>query len=148
METCTKVDRTKFFSKAEEDHNTYCEKKGNPYSWDPCSTAEGCKFEHPLGGFLGGIEQGLGGRKGRCVLNKGETLSSAYINGGFGFGKICLSREFTRLILLLLFPPSYIFLNERETGFKNKGAILMNFILTCLFYFPGLIHALIYKDNR
>ena len=27
-------------------------------------------------------------------------------------------------------------------GFKNPNRIIMNFILTALFYFPGLIHAL------
>lgn len=137
LEGCSGLSRNDYLSKSEKEHLKYCEGKGNPF--DPlngCSNAEGCKY----------MWFKKGGKK--CTLNVGGSLSNSYINGGFGFGKLCLSREFTRLILLILFPPFYIFLNEKETGFKNKGALLMNFILTCLFYFPGLIHALMYKDKR
>lgn len=129
LEGCSGLSRNDYLSKSEKEHLKYCEgKKKNPFE---CSTSEGCKIVN-----------------GNCTLNVGGTLSNSYINGGFGFGKLCLSREFTRLILLILFPPFYIFLNEKENGFKNKGALIMNFILTCLFYFPGLIHALMYKHNR
>ena len=132
LEGCSGLSRNDYLSKSEKEHLEYCKSRGRPFDFNrACLTAEGCKYVN-----------------GSCTLNVGGSLSNAYINGGFGFGKLCLSREFTRLILLILFPPFYIFLNEKETGFKNKGALIMNFILTCLFYFPGLIHALMYKDRR
>ena len=31
---------------------------------------------------------------------------------------------------------------KKKNGFKDVGIIIKNFILTCLFYFPGMIHAL------
>ena len=132
LEGCSGLSRNDYLSKSEKEHHNYCKGRGHPlHPINACKNAEGCKY--------------VGGR---CELNVGGSLSNSYINGGFGFGKLCLSREFTRLILLILFPPLYVFLNEKETGFKNKGAIIMSFIMTCLFYFPGLIYALIYKDKR
>ena len=143
IEGCSGVSKDKYLSKSERAHKEYCESKGSLYHpFNACSPAEGCKYVHDLGNF--GIYEG----GGKCTLNVGDSLSNAYINGGIGFGKLCLSREFTRVILLLLFPPLYVFLNERENDFKNKGAILMSFILTCIFYFPGLIYTLMYKQNR
>jgi len=114
-------------TKDEKEHDKHCKDQ----SKNLCSLAEGCRYSN-----------------GECRLNVGRTLSNAYINGGFGFGKLCLSKEFTRLILLILFPPSYVFIHEYETGFKNKRAILLSFIYTCLFYFPGLIYTLLYKHRR
>ena len=132
LEGCSGLSRSDYLSREERIHESYCKEKGHPlHPTNGCLTAEGCKYSG-----------------GKCKLNIGGTLSNAYINGGFGFGKLCLSREFTRLILLILFPPFYVFLNEKESGFKNKGAIIMSFIMTCLFYFPGLIYALMYKHNR
>lgn len=144
LKGCSGVSRDKFLSKSEKEHKAYCESRKGPYHpFKACLNAEGCKYEHKYGGMIGGITGG-----GTCKLNMGGSLSNAYINGGFGFGKLCLSREFTRLILLILFPPFYVFLNEKENGFKNKGAIVMSFIMTCFFYFPGLIHGLMYKHRR
>tara|TARA_A100001035_G_scaffold242649_1_gene209285 strand:+ start:82 stop:507 length:426 start_codon:yes stop_codon:yes gene_type:complete len=139
MEGCTNVNKSDFLSKSEKKHEEYCkfvdpatgERRGSPTSWNPCSKAEGCIWED-----------------GECKLNVGGSLSNAYINGGFGFGKLCLSKEFTRLIILIIFPPAYVIINENETGFKNKGAIIMSFVMTCLFYFPGLIYTLMYKHRR
>ena len=134
---CSGISKDKYLSKSERAHKEYCEDKSTGYSvFNTCSRAEGCK--------IGKDENG----EEKCLLNVGDSLSNAYINGGIGFGKLCLSREFTRVILLLLFPPLYVFLNERENDFKNKSAILMSFILTCIFYFPGLIYTLMYKQHR
>ena len=69
------------------------------------------------------------------------------MTGGFGFGKLCLDKEFTRLILLFLFPPLYIIVKEREKGFPNKSEIILSFIYTSIFYIPGVIHALVYKHT-
>ena len=143
MGTCTKLDKNKYLNKSEREHLAYCESKNkSDHPFDICSAAEGCKLEHEYGSFIGAFAGG-----GKCTLNKGETLSSAYISGGFGFGKLCLNKEFTRTILLLIFPPSYVFIKEMEKGFTNKGAIIMSFIYTCIFYFPGLIYTLMYKHG-
>ncbi len=132
LDGCTNETIDKYYSSSERVHEAYCKSKNTPYDpMNACSTAEGCIYLND-----------------ECQLNSGKTLASAYINGGFGFGKLCLSKEFTRLILLILFPPLYIFVNEQETGFKNKMTILKSFVYTCLFYFPGLIHALMYKHRR
>ena len=143
IQGCSGVSKDKYLSKSEKEHQRHCESREGPFHhMKPCSSAEGCVYEHEYGGFIGGFAGG-----GKCKLNTGETLSSAYINGGFGFGKLCLSKEFTRLILMLLFPPSYVFIKEWEKGFTNKGAIIMSFIYTCIFYFPGLIYTLMYKHG-
>ncbi len=133
IQGCSGVSKDTYLNKSEKEHQMYCKTKENPFNpLNACSTAEGCKYD-------------WGAKK--CNLNTGETLSSAYINGGFGFGKLCLSKEFTRLILMILFPPSYVFIKEWEKGFTNKGAIIMSFIYTCIFYFPGLIYTLMYKHG-
>lgn len=134
VEGCSGLNVSTYFNKSEKKHDSYCKDREHPFHYDkPCSTSEGCVYDW---------------ESESCSLDTNSTLAGAYLNGGFGFGKLCLDREFTRLILMILFPPLYIILSEYERGFTNKSAILMNFILTSIFYVPGLIHALVYKDNR
>ena len=132
--SCSGLNINSYFNRNERKHDSYCSGRNMPLHWDkPCSTSEGCVYNWSTG---------------TCSLDTNTTLAGAYINGGFGFGKLCLDREFTRLILMFIFPPIYVILSEYDRGFPNKKAILMNFILTSFFYVPGLIHALVYKDNR
>lgn len=70
------------------------------------------------------------------------TAFEQFMYGGFGYGKICYPAGLGQLIVTVLFPPAGVFYEEYKTGFKNPNRIIMNFILTALFYFPGLIHAL------
>jgi len=123
---CSGLSINNYLSKSENDHLNYCKNK----SRHGCLGSEGCKWEN-----------------GTCNLNLNKSLGSAYINGGFGFGKLCLDHEFTRLIIMFIFPPAYIFLREKQNGFKNKREIILSFIYTSLFYIPGLIHALQYKHS-
>ena len=125
---CSGLDIKDYFSKSEMEHHRYCNRHGANFF--ECIRSEGCMIQN-----------------GQCVLNIGQSLGSAYINGGFGFGKLCLDHEFTRLILMFLFPPAYVYLKESERGFADKRAIILSIIYTSLFYVPGLIHALQYKHS-
>jgi uncharacterized membrane protein YqaE (UPF0057 family) len=128
-----------YLTKAKKDHKTYCEEKGHPINSfsenGPCLGSEGCAWSNDT-----------------CTLDYGgdseSSLAATYMNGGFGFGKMCMSREFTRIILLFIFPPLYVYLNERENNFEHYGEIILSALYTSIFYIPGLIHALMYKHNR
>jgi uncharacterized membrane protein YqaE (UPF0057 family) len=124
--SCSGLSINNYLSKSERKHLAYC----NGKSLDDCVGAEGCIW-----------------KAGKCDLSINDSLGAAYINGGFGFGKLCLDHEFTRLILMFLFPPAYIYLKESQTGFKKKREIILSFIYTSLFYIPGLMHALQYKHG-
>lgn len=147
--SCSGLNIDSYFNRNERKHDNYCKIRNHPYHWDrPCSTAEGCVWDWNRW-ISGSCPDGGSSDSNKCCsLDTNSTLAGSYINGGFGFGKLCLDREFTRLILMFIFPPFYVFLSEKDRGFTNKGAIIMNFILTSVFYIPGLIHALIYKDTR
>ena len=127
---CSGLDISNYYSLSERKHSNHCLSKKSSLD---CIRPEGCIWDDS---------------DEKCKLNVADTLGSAYINGGFGFGKLCLDRELTRLILMFLFPPLYVFLSERDRGFVNKREIILNLIYTSLFYIPGLIHALQYKHTR
>lgn len=136
-----------YWTKKDKAHNKYCK---NQDVWT-CSNAEGCKWEW---------DDKLGGD---CMLNSEPHLGNVYINGGIGFGKLCLDNNFTRLIVLIIYPPLYIYIMEREfikrdndkssdNKKRPKGidikAIIMCFVYTCAFYFPGLVYALYYHFTK
>ena len=72
-------------------------------------------------------------------------LRRAIFEGGLGYGKICIPNMLDDLILMIVYPPAYIILLEKRNKFKNIGKIILSFILTSLFYFPGLLHAIYEK---
>lgn len=127
------------FTKSDIEHDNHC--KAHRSKWN-CDPAEGCDWVCDSG-FGAEVVKG----KVCCRLLTKKNLGSVYLNGGWGFGKICLNREFTRLIILFIYPPLYVFLREKQRSkpFENKKAIIMCFIYTSMFYFPGLIFALHYK---
>lgn len=57
---------------------------------------------------------------------------------------LCVPTQIKDLILIIIYPPIWVFLKEIKSRepFSNIGRIIVNFVLTCAFYFPGLIHAL------
>jgi len=71
-----------------------------------------------------------------------QTLFDKLIDGGFGYGTICVPKELPSYIIMVIFPPAYVFLKQIKTGFDRMDLIIINFILTAMFYFPGLLHAL------
>jgi len=129
---CSTLSINDYLSKSEYEHLKHCNNYTSNYE---CIKPEGCSWDDSL----------PSGKK--CTLNLNKTLGGAYMNGGFGFGKLCLDHEFSRLIIMFIFPPAYIFLKEKQRGFENKRAIILSFIYTSLFYIPGLIHALQYKHS-
>ena len=64
------------------------------------------------------------------------------MNGGFGLDHVCYPTYLPRLIATILFPPLGVFLRQHNKGAYEPTEIITSFILTALFYFPGLIHAL------
>ena len=75
------------------------------------------------------------------------TLADAILSGGLGYGKICVPTGLTDLLLIILYPPAYVFLFQKRNGFNDIKSIIISFLLTSFFYFPGLIHALLLKSK-
>jgi len=84
-----------------------------------------------------------------------DTLVYKFINGGIGYGKLCVPNKLIDLILLIVFPPIYVITHQLQNYFKESSddsnkmvdhldmtQIVLSFILTSFFYFPGLLHAL------
>jgi uncharacterized membrane protein YqaE (UPF0057 family) len=84
------------------------------------------------------------------------TLFDRFIYGGLGHGYICLPTNLIRIIFTVLFPPiatilKYLKINETfpyittdslANLFNNIDDIVYSFVLTALFYIPGLVYGL------
>lgn len=79
------------------------------------------------------------------------TLYDQIIYGGLGYGKYCLPTNLLRVIFTVIFPPIGVIMKYMDNDFPyinlNKllnglGDIMYCFLLTMLFYIPGLIYAL------
>ena len=93
---------------------------------------------------------------------KEKKLVDQFMSGGMGYGKVCLPYNFFEIILIIIFPPIYVVfkqvLNYKKQKSKGKDVyliqyinfkeIIINIILTSLFYFPGFIHALLLKTRQ
>jgi uncharacterized membrane protein YqaE (UPF0057 family) len=71
-----------------------------------------------------------------------RSLYDKFMYGGLGYGLFCVPKELPKYIIMIIFPPLSVFIEEMNNGFQNVGRILINFILTSFFYFPGLLHAM------
>ena len=73
------------------------------------------------------------------------TFIDKVLNGGFGYGKVCIPDELPQVILLVIFPPFSILWNW-YVGLYTIWQTIYKFItcllLTMLFYVPGLIYAI------
>ena len=71
---------------------------------------------------------------------KGEAL----ISGGMNENPYCFPSQLKDIFIMIFFPPLWVFLKElnSENPFDNFSRIFINIILTCSFYFPGLVHAM------
>ena len=56
----------------------------------------------------------------------------------------CVPAHLKDIIVIVIYPPLWVFLKEIKSSqpFSNIGRVIINFVLTCAFYFPGLMHAL------
>jgi uncharacterized membrane protein YqaE (UPF0057 family) len=88
------------------------------------------------------------------------TFFDKIMYGGLGYGAFCLPTNFFKIIITVFFPPlgelahiasehitpDFPFLNWKVLGeilkFENINKIIYSFILTTLFYIPGLVYTL------
>ena len=58
--------------------------------------------------------------------------------------KICVPTVIKDMLTMVIFPPLWVFLKElrNKDSFPNIYRIILNIILTSMFYFPGLVHAM------
>lgn len=84
------------------------------------------------------------------------TLFDRFLYGGLGHGYFCFPTNLVRIIFTVLFPPlgvilkhlkviekfPYITMETLKNLFDNIGDIVYCFVLTSLFYVPGLIYGL------
>ena len=82
-----------------------------------------------------------GGSCGNGNLSN-TSLYDKMMYGGIGYGSFCVPKELPSYIILIIFPPLFVFIKELNNGFKRFDRVIINFVLTSLFYFPGLLHGL------
>jgi uncharacterized membrane protein YqaE (UPF0057 family) len=86
------------------------------------------------------------------------TLFDKIMYGGLGYGAFCLPTNFFKVIFTVIFPPlgeiinivseyvldqfPYVTYKTIKQVFLNLNRIIYSFILTSLFYIPGLIYTL------
>ena len=84
------------------------------------------------------------------------TLYDRLMYGGLGHGYFCMPTNLVRVVATVLFPPiaiilkylhlstefPYITIDTLVYLFKNIDDIVYSFVLTALFYIPGLIYGL------
>jgi len=88
------------------------------------------------------------------------TLFDKVMYGGLGYGAFCLPTNFFKIIIAVVFPPlgevvnivshlispDFPYMNWNVFAnlmkFENINKIIYSFILTTLFYIPGLIYTL------
>jgi uncharacterized membrane protein YqaE (UPF0057 family) len=74
-------------------------------------------------------------------FNKQSFFDKA-MYGGLGYGTVCVPKNLPDYLIMIAFPPAYVFRHQMRRDFKNIEKILVCFILTCCLYFPGLIYAM------
>lgn len=86
------------------------------------------------------------------------TLFDRLMYGGLGYGAFCLPTNFFKIIFTVIFPPlgeilnvvsdfiseefPYITWKTLKAVINNLDRIIYSFILTSMFYVPGLIYSL------
>lgn len=94
--------------------------------------------------------------KEQSITSMDWTLYDRLMYGGLGHGYFCLPTNLIRIIATVLFPPIAIILKHLKLStefpyitmeslvylLKNVDDILYSFVLTALFYIPGLIYGL------
>ena len=98
--------------------------------------------------------------RGKRMRMKNWSLFDKVMYGGLGYGAFCLPTNFLKIILTVIFPPlgeivniisdkispdiPYVNWNVLYNLIKidNLNKIIYSFVLTTLFYIPGLIYTL------
>ena len=90
------------------------------------------------------------------IDNMEWTLFDRFLYGGLGHGYLCLPTNLIRILFTVIFPPlgtilrylkisstfPYITMETLVHLFRNIDDIIYAFVLTALFYIPGLIYGL------
>lgn len=77
-----------------------------------------------------------------------NDIADVLMNGGM-ITSICIPNILTTIICTILLPPIGIWINQHKKGYDNISSIVISFVLTAAFYFPGLIYSLnIIINNR
>lgn len=100
---------------------------------------------------------GIDEREARIDANE-WTLFDRLLYGGLGYGAFCLPTNFFKILFTVIYPPlgeilnivsdfivdefPYISWNTLKEIAKNLDRIVYSFILTSMFYIPGLIFTL------
>ena len=71
-----------------------------------------------------------------------SSLYDSIMYGNMIAEDICLPKGIIDTIVAIIFPPLAVFIRQYRRGFPNPSKIGIAFILTAMFYFPGLIYAL------
>ena len=74
-------------------------------------------------------------------MNSEFSEHFSVVHGGMNEGSICVPTEIKDIGIILLYPPLYVFLYELNSDKFQIVNIIICFILTCCFYFPGVIYA-------
>jgi len=64
------------------------------------------------------------------------------MHGGMITDDICIPTDFIKLFFTIIFPPIGICIDQHGKGYPNMNKIGISFILTAMFYFPGLMYGL------
>tara|TARA_B100000945_G_C19994552_1_gene418115 strand:+ start:21 stop:335 length:315 start_codon:yes stop_codon:yes gene_type:complete len=94
--------------------------------------------------------------KNNKIDNDEWTLYDRFLYGGLGYGDFCLPTHLFRIIATVLFPPLGIIIKHLKLStvfpyitwetiknlLTNIDDIIYSFILTAMFYIPGLIYSL------
>lgn len=79
------------------------------------------------------------------------TLYDQILYGGLGYGHFCVPKNLIRILFTIIFPPLGVSLKYTQDVFpyinfgelfRNFDKIITCFVLTSLFYVPGLIYGL------
>ena len=93
------------------------------------------------------------------------TLFDKVMYGGLGYGAFCLPTNFFKIIITIIFPPlgqlvnnvgasvnsSFPYFNwnviKNILSYDNINSLIYSFLLTTLFYIPGLVYTLTNISN-
>ena len=73
-----------------------------------------------------------------------QVIAAAIKHGGMNQSPICVPSVLGPMIMCFVFPPLFVMAHElfKDPVHRNLNNILISFLLTSLFYFPGLLHAM------
>ena len=75
-------------------------------------------------------------------MYQSSSLYDSIMYGNMISEDICLPMGIIDTLIAIIFPPLAVFIKQYRRNFPNPSKIGIAFILTAMFYFPGLIYAL------